>query len=168
MGDALWPAVQALPKGAGIIFRHYATPLHERRALFETVRQIARRRRLFLVLAGSQHLARAWRAEGSHGRHRGALTAPVHNLRELRCAETQGARLLFLSPVFPTQSHAGGRVLGRVRFGLLAQQARQPVIALGGMTARRFTTLRSKQVQGWAAIDGLCTRKRQKRNAVPR
>ncbi len=169
LGDDLWPALAALPMGkAGIIFRHYATPDPQRRALFEAVRRMARSRRLMLVLADTPQRARGWRAEGSHGRHVGALTAPVHNVPEVRAAERAGAQLLFLSPLFATRSHAGAKPLGRVRFGLIAQQSRRPIIALGGMTAARFATLTSSKLYGWAAIDGLAPPQRQKRKAVPR
>jgi len=156
LGDDLWPALAALPKGkAGIIFRHYATPDPQRRALFEAVRRIARARRLMLILADTPQRARSWRAEGSHGRHVGALTAPVHNVAEVRAAERAGAQLLFLSPLFATRSHAGAQPLGRVRFGLIAKQSRRPIIALGGMTVACFATLKSSKLYGWAAIDGL-------------
>ena len=155
LGDALLPAIEALPRGAGIVFRHYATPPAERRRLFNAVRTRARRKRQMLVLAGPVAHARAWGADGSHGRHKGALTAPVHNLVELRAAERAGAALLFLSPIFPTRSHLGATHLGRVRFAALCQKTRRPVIALGGMTAARFKQLGPAGAYGWAAIDGL-------------
>jgi len=81
MGDALWTALGQLPRGSGVIFRHYAT--RDRRALFERVRAVARKRRLVLVLAGTPRQAVAWRADGAHGRspHRRAarplLPCPV-------------------------------------------------------------------------------------------
>jgi len=59
---------------------------------------------------------------------------------------------VLLSPVFPTRSHPGGKVLGALRFRLLAARSRLPVLALGGMNARRARALRGF---GWAAIDGL-------------
>ncbi len=155
LGDALLPAVRGMPRGAGIIFRHYATPAKERRKLFEAVRAIARRRGLILVLAGTPRQARAWKADGAHGRHPGALTSPAHDAMELRRAEAAGARLVLLSPVFATRSHPGAAALGRVRFGLLARQARVPVIALGGMTSRKFGAITRLGASGWAAIDGL-------------
>ena len=61
------------------------------------------------------------------------------------------ADALVLSPVFATRSHPGAPPLGPLRFRLLARQARVPVIALGGMTARRAAALGA----AWAAIDGL-------------
>jgi len=155
MGEALWGALARLPRGSGVIFRHYRT--EDRRGLFERVRRLARRRGLILLLAGSPRQAAAWRADGAHGgsRHRRAprpllRTAPAHDAREL--ATARGDAVL-LSPVFPTRSHPAAPGLGPVRFGLHARQSRTPVIALGGMDAARFGRLARLGAYGWAAID---------------
>lgn len=161
MGDGFLPALARMPKGSGLIFRHYATPAAQRRALFDAARRIARARRMVIMLAGRVQAATAWRADGVHGGGRFYTpqsllrTMPVHNRRELRMAEYCGADLIFMSPVFPTRSHPGARTLGRRGLYQLAQQAKTPVIALGGMTAHRFKTLKSNNIIGWAAIDGL-------------
>jgi thiamine-phosphate pyrophosphorylase len=158
VGDALWPALAALPRGSGVVFRHHATPSGERRALFDRVRRIARARRLLLLLAGPPTLARAWRADGWHGRsaHVGGLhSAPAHDTRELVAARRAGAAFAFLSPVFATRSHPGAKALGVVRFGLLARGAGMPVVALGGMTRANVRRVRAVGASGWAAIDGL-------------
>jgi thiamine-phosphate pyrophosphorylase len=153
MGDRLISAVRSLPKGSGIIFRHYSLPDAERRALFNKVKTMAKARRCTLMLAGKKRQALAWRAGGSHGRHRGAITAPVHSLREIKRAESSRASLLFLSPIFATTSHPGAKPLGRMRFARLVRHARLPVIALGGMSARQARILRGAGNRGWAAID---------------
>jgi thiamine-phosphate pyrophosphorylase len=154
-GDALWTALGRLPRGSGVVFRHFCLPRAERRALFERVRALCRRRHLLLVVAGTGHALDIGRAEGRHEpgprRSPGLRTAPAHDVREMRAAERAGAALVFLSPVFPTQSHPGAPVLGRARFGLLARQARIPVIALGGMDRARGPGLPG--AYGWAAID---------------
>ncbi|MGH6781128.1 MAG: thiamine phosphate synthase, partial [Sphingomonadaceae bacterium] len=146
----------------GIIFRHYDVP--ERRALYEKVRRIARARRLVLLLAGPPALAIGWKADGAHGRspHRRSprpllRTAPAHDARELVAA--RGMDAVFLSPVFATRSHPGSPTLGPVRFGLLARTSKLPVIALGGMDARRAQRLKPLGATGWAAIDGLTPRR---------
>ena len=145
-GEGLWAALERLPKGSGLVFRHYSLAPAERRKLFDRVRRVARRRRL-LVLAGS-----GLRGDGVHGgRGRGFRSASAHNLRELKTAERSGAMLVFLSPAFPTRSHPGDRALGPVRFGLIAAQARVPVIALGGVDARKARRL--PNIYGWAGID---------------
>jgi thiamine-phosphate pyrophosphorylase len=146
-GEELWRALKRLPKGAGVVFRHYGLAPNERRKLFERLRKVARRRRLFLLAGGS-----GLRADGVHGgRGRNFRSESAHGLAELRTAERSGASLVFLSPAFPTRSHPGARVLGPVRFGLIAGQARIPVIALGGMNLRRARRL--PHIYGWAGID---------------
>jgi thiamine-phosphate pyrophosphorylase len=162
-GDML-AAIARLPKGSGVIFRHYHLPSRQRRALFRVVRQTTRRKRLVLLLADSAQKARAWGADGSHGRHRGATTAPVHSHTELINAQRSGARAVIVSPIFPTRSHPGARALGRVRFGFLVRNARLPVISLGGMNPKRARSLACFGVHGWAGIDAFNS---QKRKAVP-
>ena len=159
-GDGLWEAIERLPRGSGIVFRHHKLAEGARRRLFEKVRSAARRRRHIVLVAGPSRLARAWGGDGSHGLNHGLrggrarlLTAPAHDLAEMRRAERAGADLLFVSPVFPTRSHPGARALGRLRFGLLARQARRPMIALGGVTRSQARILERLGSSGWAAID---------------
>ena len=158
LGDRLFDAIRALPRGGGIVFRHYALPPAERRALFDRVRSVARRRGLVLLLAGTAAQARAWGADGSHGRGRSLRgrslrSAPVHDLAEIRAAEREGADLLFLSPVHPTRSHPGAPALGPARFAELARRSHLPVIALGGMNAETGRRMRALGAHGWAGID---------------
>ncbi|WP_294323691.1 thiamine phosphate synthase [uncultured Sphingomonas sp.] len=151
LGDALLPIVRAMPRGSGIVFRHYATPLAERRALFAAVRRIARARRHMLLLAGPALPG----ADGVHGRRarrgKGLATRPAHDRKAVVAAQRAGVDAIFVSPVFATASHPGAPALGRVLFQRLIDGARVPVIALGGMTAMRARTL--KGIAGWAAID---------------
>lgn len=163
LGDDLWTALDALPRGGGVIFRHYATPPAERRALFAQVAKVARRNRLVLVVAGS---ARPGRADGRHGRNAtrssGLKTWPAHSRGEALAGMRAGADLLFVSPVFRTRSHPGGRTLGPRKAAAILRGIKTPAIALGGMNTRRFRAL--KGFHGWAAIDAWAD---QKRNAVP-
>ncbi|WP_223262729.1 thiamine phosphate synthase [Sphingobium sp. SCG-1] len=153
---SLMCALNRLPRGAGVVFRHYSLAAKQRRALFDQVRATARRRKLVLLLAGSASTARAWKADGWHGRTWGPSnmlhSAPVHSVPELRKAAQVDACLLFVSPVFATRSHPGARVLGRIGFARLAQRASSPTVALGGMTHARWRGLRNAGAYGWAAI----------------
>ncbi|MDQ8757041.1 thiamine phosphate synthase [Sphingosinicella sp. LHD-64] len=153
LGDRLWQAIERLPQGAGIVFRHYSLDAAHRRSLFEKVRQKTRDRELLLLIAGPSEQAEMWGADGSHGRNSGAgiRSAPAHDLAEIRAAETAGADLVFLSPVFPTRSHPEAATLGPNRFAELAGQTQLPVIALGGMNEARFAALDG--AYGWAGID---------------
>jgi thiamine-phosphate pyrophosphorylase len=158
--DAALPrALARLPRGSGVVFRHYHLSPTERRARFAALRRACRQRGLVAVLADSASAARRWRADGAYaapdrfGHRTGALRlATAHSLREIVRAARAGADAVLLSPVHPTRSHPGGKALGPVRFALLARQSPVPVIALGGMTRARAARL---PVHGWAAIDGL-------------
>ena len=151
-------ALACVPRGSGLIFRHYHLGEAERRARFQKLARLARRRGHRVVLAGSVAQARAWGADGAYGSARLLARGvaclrlvTVHSLREL--AQAKRADMVLLSPVFPTRSHPGAPVLGPLRFRLIAARAKVPVIALGGMDAGRARILFHGK---WAAIDAFC------------
>lgn len=167
MGDALLASVAALPRGAGVILRHYATPPAQRRALFRRVGLLCRHGGITLYLADTAVRARAWGADGVHlkgGREMSVaearlarklglgVTMSAHDRGEVQRANRGGA-VVILSPVFATPSHAGKDGLGQAGFAALARLARNPVIALGGMNAERYAGLHG--AYGWAGIDAL-------------
>ncbi len=154
LGDGLKAAVRKLPFGSGVVFRHYQMPPAERLILFRQIQRICRQRGHLLVLAGQDD----WRAESVHGRGRirpaQLLTMPVHSLREIGDAQKLGADLMFLSPLYPTQSHPEAKSLGIMRFAALARLAAPAkVIALGGMTRNKARMIKHHVAYGWAGID---------------
>lgn len=155
-GDGLWQALERLPRGAGVIFRHYSRPLAERRALFAAIARVCRRRGLVLVRAGGVRMPGEQGVHGRAGkRMKGLRTWPAHNLREVVAGRRLAADAILISPIFPTRSHPGARPLGTARAGRLAQAAGGRAIALGGVNQRSFARLRGAGFIGWAAIDGL-------------
>ncbi|WP_174835647.1 thiamine phosphate synthase [Sphingomonas sp. CL5.1] len=149
MGEGLWRAVSRLPRGSGIVFRHYDTPAAERRRLFARLLRIARARGLVLVRAGAARLSGEM---GTHGRSGpGITTWPAHSRREAVEGVRRGADALFVSPVFATRSHPGAPALGARRAAAIARGLPARRIALGGMDARRYALLTG--FDGWAAID---------------
>jgi thiamine-phosphate pyrophosphorylase len=177
MGEALWPALAALPRGSGVVFRHFGA--HERDALLARVARIARRRRLVLVIGTAPHQHRFHRHPGlvpgstvvradrqQDSRHRGCRDKPsmtvgglrlggAHSLREGLAARRAGATAILVSPIYPTRSHPGSRTLGPLRAARIARAIGLPAIALGGMTHARFKRMKALGFIGWAAIDGL-------------
>lgn len=147
-------ALHKLPRGSGLVFRHYHLSESQRCARFDQVARLARARGHVVALSGSKAQARRWGADLAYG-PRGDLV-PVHSLREI--GRARQAQALLLSPVYPTRSHPGGPHLGALRFRLLAARAQMPVIALGGMgakPARRLKWLR------WAGIDAFAGREQR-------
>ncbi|TRD12710.1 thiamine phosphate synthase [Erythrobacter insulae] len=153
-------ALRRLPKGSGFIYRHYH--LHDRARFkrFRALRRIAIGAGHVIILADSALTAAEWGADGVYGppraltpKRRGLLhLSSAHDLREVGLANRYGSDAVLISPIFPTRTHPGGQTLGPVRFRLLAQHSRSPVIALGGMDSGRARTLKWPR---WAAIDGL-------------
>ena len=143
---ALEAALKRLPRGSGLIFRHYHLAPVQRRARFGALAQLARARGHLVALAGSRAMARRWGADLSYGP--GGDLAPVHSLREIAAAKR--ARAILLSAAFATRTHSSAKPLGPLRFRLLAARAAVPVIALGGMNAR---TARRLGWFHWAGID---------------
>lgn len=162
-GDALWTALRRLPRGSGVIVRHYSLNDTARAALFKRIRAIARSRGLTLLLSGSPEQGRLWGADGSYaGSPEGkASLVGVHGLKEIRQAERGGAAMVMLSPLFPTRSHLNARSLGIPRFAALARATRLPVIALGGVDARHAPLLERIGAYGWAGIDAFIPKARK-------
>ncbi|WP_277665785.1 thiamine phosphate synthase [Novosphingobium lindaniclasticum] len=158
---ALERSLARLPRGSGLIYRHYHLPPVERRARFDELARIARRFGHSAILSGTTRQARAWNADGAYGAAKKLGPGPatwrlvtVHSLRELARAHRARADAVMLSPVFPTRSHPGGATLGPLRFHLLAARSAVPVIALGGMTRHRARHL---PTQNWAAIQAFAS-----------
>ncbi|MES2444063.1 MAG: thiamine phosphate synthase [Pseudomonadota bacterium] len=154
MGEELWAALDRLPRGAGVVVRHYGLDPRTRRFLIRRVAKVARKKNLTLVIAGgNQGFAHAGVHNGRGGARTRLRTESAHSRREAVAAARRGADAVFVSPVFATRSHPGARALGPVRFGLMARELGVPVIALGGMDAKRGRRLRGLGASGWAAID---------------
>lgn len=154
---ALEAALQDLPRGSGLVFRHYHLAEAARQARFTGLRELCRERGHLAVLADDAELASAWGADGVYGpparlgqRPDLLRLATVHDTDEAFLANRAKVDGMFLSPVFPTRSHPRGPVLGITGFHQLAARAESPVIALGGMNPQRAAELHWPR---WAAID---------------
>jgi len=128
-----------LPPGlAGVVFRHDG---HEARGeLGQAVAQICRARRLALTVAGDWRLAAKLkaglhlRAHDTPRRHGKRLaTASAHDRKELLLAVRRHARLVFVSPLYATESHPATIPLGRLRWLAITRRCAVPALALGGI-----------------------------------
>jgi thiamine-phosphate pyrophosphorylase len=149
-------ALAKLPRGSGLVYRHYHLDPTQRRRRFRRLARVARRYGHLVILSGTPREARRWQADGSYGApaKAGAILRLVtaHSLAEIGAARRACADAVVLSPVFATRSHPGAPMLGALRFRILTARAGLPVIALGGMTAARARQVGAVR---WAAIDGL-------------
>ncbi|WP_424136096.1 thiamine phosphate synthase [Roseomonas chloroacetimidivorans] len=158
-------AARRLPPGSAVLARDLAP------ALLRPLATLVRQRRLQLLVAGQGRVALAHRC-GLHlpdrravanllpvliarrGGHGPLLSVAAHGRAGLARARRLRADAVLLSPVFPTASHPGAPALGPLRWAALARRSSRPVIALGGLSARRARRL-PPCAAGWAAIAAL-------------
>jgi thiamine-phosphate pyrophosphorylase len=151
------PAIAALPRGAGVLLRHYGAA--GRAELAVAAARLVRHRGLVLMVAGDWRLAARLGAAGLHlpeGQARHGVLAPLlgwvrrrkllltvacHSPAALARAKRLGADAAILSPVFATRSHPGAVTIGALRFRRWARAAGLPVAALGGIDARTLRRL---------------------------
>jgi thiamine-phosphate pyrophosphorylase len=144
---------KALPetdRPLALIFRHDGLAPSERAALAAAVRDAVQSRgHMFLMARGEME-----GADGAHsaGPGPGIRTLPTHDEDELAEATLAGMDAAFLSPIFATQSHPDARPLGRPRAVALAQAARIPLFALGGINEASAASLHGAPFQGFGAI----------------
>ena len=158
-------AASALPRGSGVILRHFGRPDAE-----ETARRlvvVARRRGLVLLVAADEAMAARVGAAGVHlperlagrlarlkaRRPRWIVTVAAHSPRALAAA--CGADGVLLSTVFASRSPTAGRPLGPLKLAMQARRASAPVYALGGVTAKTAGRLVGTGVAGFAAVEAL-------------
>jgi thiamine-phosphate pyrophosphorylase len=157
IGDRLWKAIDSLSQGAGVVFRHHATPRDERAVMANRVANACRERGLVLAVAGDVGLARAVEAALAHNPVGDPADLPAsrsaHSVEEAEAGCDAGASLLFLSPIRVTRSHPGGQPLPRRMARRILAACPIPVIALGGMNRARFEELKPDGYYGWAGID---------------
>lgn len=142
-----------LPRGSGVVFRHFDEKPKKRAKLYARLRAVARRRDLVLMLGSEPDARGLW---GAVEPDTGLLAMTVHNRREYLAAWREGADFVFVSPVFKTRSHPKTRPIGPVRLGLMLD-GRLPAIALGGMNSVNYDRLNGLGVHGWAGIDAFRT-----------
>lgn len=124
-----WFVLRRLPRGSGILLLNRPGASTLRR-----LRNVARLSHLLIIADVPTRIAR------------------VHNVRELRQALLRRTAAILLSPMFKTQSHPDWQPLPKMRAASLARLANRRLIALGGMSERRYRNLAQLGFIGWAGI----------------
>ncbi len=160
-------AARRLPRGAGVIHRHFGAADAHRVA--EALAAVARARGLTVLIAADPALADAIGADGVHWPERWLpqclawrrrrpdwlMTAAAHSGEALRWAAGAGVDAALVSPALPSRSPSAGRALGVARLAAFARAGPTPVMALGGVTARTAGRLVETGVVGFAAVEGI-------------
>lgn len=161
--------VSTLPRGTGVILRHYDMP--KRAALAQRLAHICRARGLTFLVGGDWQLAARVNADGVHlgdgaarsgfaaggrlwrrGKAARLLTVSAHGARGLQRGKQLGASAALLGSVFKTASHPRRGFLGTLQTAAMIRAARLPVLALGGITTANIKMLHGIGVAGIAGI----------------
>lgn len=153
---------RALPERSGLILRHFGDPSLIQQA--QILADIARSRSITFLIARDETLARQVRADGVHWpeafrntaekvrtRHPDWIhTTSAHDKPALRHAH--GFDLVFLSPVFSSQSPSAGEPIDPDRISAWINACPIPVYALGGVTGNRLARLKALGFSGCAGV----------------
>jgi thiamine-phosphate pyrophosphorylase len=162
-------ALGRLPRGAGLVLRHYRA--QGREGLARELMAKAKPRGIAVLVAGDSRLAARVRAGGQHmpealvgaplaldrkilGK-KPIVTMAAHSVRAVFRAARLGADAAILGPVFATASHPGRRPLGHLRLARICRQSPIPVYAVGGIgpgTARRLKGSGAAGIAGIGAV----------------
>lgn len=156
---------------SGVSLVRFRSPGLTGRERFETARRIrglCARYRCRFIYDGSPEEVKELRADGIHLTAESLMeekqrplgpgflvAASCHDEQEILKASEIEADFCVLSPVNPTTSHPGEEALGWERFSELADRARIPVYALGGMQPSDLPRARQFGAHGIALISGL-------------
>ena len=157
-----------LPRGTGVIFRHYGDPNRDRVAM--RLKTLCLQFGLRLLIGGDWRLAAQVNACGLHlPRHMAAasiepgarlwlrrqdrlLTVAAHSARDVRRANAIGATATLLSPIFHTDSHPEQRPLGPLQCAAITRASKIAVIALGGVSEKTINAIYPAGCVGVAGI----------------
>lgn len=157
---------RTLPPGAAVILRDYDDPA--RAAVAARLASVCATRRLKFLVGADPALAAKVGADLHlparllHDRRpcgaAPALSASCHTFAEMQTAALIGVQIIFLSPVFATQSHPGAQALGPRAFKAFAAKSSLPVLALGGVDEHNAPALAGPCVAGIGAIGAFLAR----------
>jgi len=159
-------ATQKLPKGAGLIYRHFGKAGHKDEA--GRLREITAQRGIQFLIGHDTELAEQVGADGVHFRREAELALPKEwrarrpdwliTMAGLKQGSYWGNLSvldgLFISSVFPSNSPSAGEPLGIETFSDMTDQLNAPVYALGGIKPSNAHHIIGTGAAGLAGIEG--------------
>ena len=152
----------SLPRGSGVIYRHFGAA--DREQIAAELRATCSARGLVLLIAADPDLAVKVAADGVHWPEARLTesrtcthafqvqTASAHGRSAILAAAQAGMDAAIVSTVFPSRSPSARRAIGPARFRSMAQAAEIPVYGLGGLNAQNADQI--SDFAGIAAIGG--------------
>ncbi|MEM6683757.1 MAG: thiamine phosphate synthase [Pseudomonadota bacterium] len=152
--DQALDLVRALAPDIGLVIRSYGASGKAQVRHLMTLAKVQRRICLLAPESAAgfgRHIPRWQRPQR---RMSTVMSMSVHSAAEAIRARRSGADLVFISPVFDTQSHVGAPALGLYQARRLARMARRPAYALGGLNNVSRLRVLGPGFAGFAGISG--------------
>ena len=167
MGD-LSHILANIPKNSYFIFRQYHLPDQEREETARSLLSIAKKYKIKFIVAQDINLALKIKADGVHFSDNKKipwlfwqrksfkkdfiLSYSCHNIRSAIFAKRSNIDLVFISPIFTTQSHDKTKLLGKIGY-LKALYYNKEIMPLGGINDKNINFINKTKTPGFGAID---------------
>ena len=154
--------IRKLDKKIAIIYRNYSD-VHDKKNIIE-IKRICKKDGRKFYLSNNLKLAINLNLDGIYLpsfnkkldvgkiniKKKFIIMGSAHNIKEIRIKEKQGAKLIFISPLFKTKKNKN--FLDIIKFNYLASKTTKKVIALGGITSKNLNKLKMVNAFGFAGI----------------
>lgn len=154
-------ALRAIERGADAFLLRYSGNHVQYTNIFPALKEIADRNCVILLSQQFEGLNPEL-ADGIHLKSGESLHRPLvqgqlsgrscHTSEAVRAAKKEGMDYVFVSPVFPTNTHPELPALGLYTFGMICQGNRIPVFGLGGVTKANKARVLDAGAAGIASI----------------
>lgn len=167
--------IKTLPKNSTIIIREYDLDEKSREEFARKIIALARPRKLKILVGKNFALARKIKADGVHFSDFGKLpinflkkksfpqkfifSLACHNEKSVLQTVKSRPSMIFLTPIFPTTSHADTKTLGLRNLAKISFKTKNPdyflppIFALGGINLENIKSVRKLGISGFGAID---------------
>ena len=154
--------IRKLNKKVAIIYRNYSIKYNKK--LILEIKYCCKKNKVKFFLANDLRLAKNLNLDGAYLpsfnkslnifktnlKKNFLIIGSAHSVQEIRIKELQGAKFIFIAPLFKTQKNK--KFLNPIKFNLLGLQTNQEIIALGGITPKNIKRLKVTKSYGFAGI----------------
>ena len=151
-----------LRSNVGLIYRNYNKKLDLNVIL--KIKKICKKNNIKFFLANNPKISHRYNLDGTYipsfnkslnikkyqYKKKFLIMGSAHNLMEIKFKEKQGAKLIFLSPLFKTKNYRKG--LGVIKFNILSLNIKSKIIALGGIDKKNLKKLKMTNAYGFSGI----------------
>ena len=154
--------IRKLNKKIAIIYRNYSIKYNKE--LILKIKHLCKKNNIKFFLANDLKLATNLNLDGvylpsfnkslniskTNMKKKFLIIGSAHTVQEIKNKELQGARAIFLAPLFKTQKNK--KFLDPIKFNILSLQTNKKIIALGGITNKNLKKLKITKSNGFAGI----------------